>query len=187
MSGMTTPEPLEPDDVALMARIRHEDPDAFQRLVERHQRALLNFFARMGASNHSEDLAQETFVRLWNCRKKYKPKAKFTTFLYTLARHAWLDHLRKHTRFQLFAQRYREEMPTSTSGGLDRVRRELDIQDALNQLTPKLREVLVLAVLQGLNYREIARVLHVPVGTVKSRVFNALATLRRIYHEKDAR
>jgi len=40
MSGMTTPEPLEPDDVALMARIRHEDPDAFQRLVERHQRAL---------------------------------------------------------------------------------------------------------------------------------------------------
>jgi DNA-directed RNA polymerase specialized sigma24 family protein len=47
--------------------------------------------------------------------------------------------------------------------------------------------VLVLAVLQGLNYREIARVLHVPVGTVKSRVFNALATLRRIYHEKDAR
>ena len=123
-------EPLEPDDVALMARIRHEDPDAFQRLVERHQRALLNFFARMGASNHSEDLAQETFVRLWNYRKKYKPKAKFTTFLYTLARHAWLDHLRKHSRFQLFAQRYREEMPTSTSGGLDRVRRELDIQDA---------------------------------------------------------
>ena len=181
---MTTPEPLEPDDFALMALIRRGDHEAFQQLVERHQRPLLNFFWRMGASNHSEDLAQETFVRLWKYRKKYKAKAKFTTFLYTLARHAWLDHLRKHTRFQLFTQRYREDMPDSTDGGLDRLRRKLDIQDALNQLTPKLREVLVLAVHQGLSYKEIARVLHLPVGTVKSRVFNALATLRRMYHEK---
>ena len=139
----------------------------------------------MGASNHSEDLARRHSSG-YGIIAKYKPKAKFTTFLYTLARHAWLDTCASIPAFSCLPS-YREEMPTSTSGGLDRVRRELDIQDALNQLTPKLREVLVLAVLQGLNYREIARVLHVPVGTVKSRVFNALATLRRIYHEKDAR
>ena len=83
----------ETDDFALMARVRAGRADAFRTLVERHRRPLLNFFARMGASSHGEDLAQETFVRLWNYRKKYKPSAKFTTFLYTLARHAWLDHI----------------------------------------------------------------------------------------------
>lgn len=140
----------------------------------------------MGASNHGEDLAQETFVRLWNYRKKYKPAAKFTTFLYTLARHAWLDSVRRQSRFQLFTARYREEMPSSTDGGLGRLRRELDIQAALEKLSPKLREVLVLAVHQGLAYDEIAQILHIPVGTVKSRVFNALSTLQEMFHEDHA-
>ena len=173
----------ETDDFALMARVREGREDAFRHLVERHQRALLNFFARLGASHHGEDLAQETFVRLWNYRKKYKPAAKFTTFLYTLARHAWVDFLRRQTRFQLFASRYREEMPSATDGGLGRLRKELDIQAALERLSPKLREVLVLAVHQGLAYEEIAAILRIPVGTVKSRVFNALAALEEMFHE----
>lgn len=173
----------EPDDFALMARVRDDSEAAFRQLVERHQRPLLNYFARMGASTHGEDLAQETFLRLWNYRTKYKPAAKFTTFLYTLARHAWLDHIRKQNRFRLFAERYREEIPSSTDGGLARLRKNLDIQDALERLSPKLRETLVLAVHQALSYDEIADVLQVPVGTVKSRVFNALSTLQEIYHE----
>ena len=180
---MTDPVQPETDDIALMERVRNGNECAFRRLVERHQRPLLNFFARMGASTHGEDLAQETFLRLWNYRKKYKPVAKFTTFLYTLARHAWLDHIRRQNRFRLFAERYREEIPSSTDGGLGRLRRTLDIQDALNRLTPKLRETLVLAIHQGLTYDEIASVLRIPVGTVKSRVFNALATLQEMYHD----
>ena len=183
---MSDPVQPETDDFALMALVRQGREDAFRRLVERHQRPLLNFFARLGASNHGEDLAQETFVRLWNYRKKYKPAAKFTTFLYTLARHAWLDSVRRQSRFQLFAARYREEMPASTDGGLGRLRRQLDIQEALDKLSPKLREVLVLAVHQGLAYDEIAQILHIPVGTVKSRVFNALATLQEMFHEDHA-
>jgi RNA polymerase sigma-70 factor, ECF subfamily len=180
MSNSVQPES---DDFALMAGVRAGDEDAFRRLVLRHQRPLLNFFARMGASTHGEDLAQETFIRLWNYRTKYKPAAKFTTFLYTLARHAWLDHLRKQNRFRLFAERYRAEIPSSTDGGLARLRKNLDIQDALERLSPKLRETLVLAVHQALSYDEIADVLNVPVGTVKSRVFNALSTLQEIYHD----
>ena len=67
-----------------------------------------------------------------------------------------------------------------------RLRRQLDIQEALDKLSPKLREVLVLAVHQGLAYDEIAQILHIPVGTVKSRVFNALATLQEMFHEDHA-
>lgn len=173
----------ETGDFALMAQVREGREDAFRQLVERHRRPLLNFFARMGASNHGEDLAQETFVRLWNYRHKYKPAAKFTTFLYTLARHAWLDFVRRQIRFQLFSGRYREEIPSSTDGGLGQLRRKLDVQAALEKLSPKLREVLVLAVHQGLAYDEIAEVLRIPVGTVKSRVFNALAALKETFHE----
>lgn len=183
---MTGPVQHEPDDFALMAQVRNDREDAFRQLVERHQRPLLNFFARLGVSTHGEDLAQETFIRLWNYRKKYKPAAKFTTFLYTLARHAWLDYIRRQNRFRLFTERYREEMPVSTDGGLGRLRNQLDIQSALDHLAPKLRETLVLAVHQGLSYEEIAVVLHIPVGTVKSRMFTAFSKLQEMYNDKES-
>ena len=173
----------ETDDFALMAQVREDREDAFRLLLERHRRPVLNYFARMGASHHGEDLAQETFVRLWNYRKKYKPSAKFTTFLYVLARHAWLDFVRRQIRFKLFSDRYREEIPVSTDGGIGRLRRNLDVQAALEKLSPKLREVLVLAVHQGLAYDEIAEILRIPVGTVTSRVFNALASLQETFRE----
>ncbi len=173
-----------PDDYALMERVRAGDERAFAALVERHQRPLLNFFARMGASNHDDDLAQETFVRLWKYRMKYKPTAKFTTFLYTLARHAWLDHVRRAGRFADFFARYAEEAPGSTDGGLRALRKRMDIQTALEALPPRQREVLVLAVHQGQTYEEISQALSIPVGTVKSRVFNALNSLQeRFRHE----
>ena len=180
------PDSVQPetDDFALMAQVRAGREDAFAALMARHQRPVLNFFARMGASTAGEDLAQETFIRLWNYRKKYKPAAKFTTFLYTLARHAWLDYVRRQIRFRIFADRYREETPLFTDGGIGKLRKRLDIQAALDRLSPKLREVIVLAVHQGLAYDEIAAILSIPVGTVKSRVFNALSTLRETYDEK---
>ena len=174
----------EKDDFALMALVRAEREEAFRALVLRHQRPLLNYFVRLGASSHGEDLAQETFLRLWNYRKKYRPTAKFTTFLYTLARHVWLDYVRRQVRFKLFADRYRREMPAATDGGLGRLRRQLDVQAALDRLSPKLRDILVLAVHQGLSYDEIAAIVRIPVGTVKSRVFNALAALQEIYREE---
>ncbi len=180
MTGSVQPEP---DDLALMARVREGHEEDFRILVERHQRPLLNFFFRLGASNHAEDLVQETFIRLWKYRFKFKPRAKFTTFLYTLARHAWLDGWRRQNRFRLFLDRYREAAPTTTDGGLGAMVKTLDIQAALEQLTPKLRETLVLAVHQGLSYEEISEVLKVPVGTVKSRIFNALNIIKENYHE----
>ena len=97
---------------------------------------------------------------------------------------AWLDHVRRQIRFRIFAERYREEMPVCTDGGIGKLRKRLDIQAALDRLSPKLREVLVLAVHQGLAYDEIAAILSIPVGTVKSRVFNALSTLQEMFDEK---
>ena len=171
-------------DVALMGRVAKADESAFRELVERHQAPLLNFFTRLGASNVCEDLTQETFVRLWKYRDKYRPTAKFTTFLYTLARHAWLDFCRRQSRFSLFQERYAREAPRETDGGLPDLLKDMDVQAALDSLSAKHREVLVLAVHQGLRYEEIAQVLGIPEGTVKSRIFNALSSLQRMFRDE---
>ena len=177
-----TPDSPASDDFALMARVGRGDPEAFRALVLRHQGPLLNFFARNGVSS-PEDPAQETFVRLWKHRTDYRPSAKFTTFLYTIARNVLLDLRRGQSRFAAFRERYALEAPTASDGGLPRLRRDLDIQTALASLSPTLRETLVLAVCQGLPYEEVASILSIPVGTVKSRVFNALSILKERFRE----
>ncbi len=173
--------PAPDDDIALMLRLSAGDEAAFAPLLARHQTPLVNFFVRMGASIHdAEDLTQESFMRLWNYRTRYRPAAKFTTFLYTLARHAWFDHLRKQNRFARFFERCLEDAPTSSDGGIPQALRAMDLQSALSLLPEKQREVLVLAVCQGQSYADISQVLSIPVGTVKSRVFNALKTLQAL-------
>lgn len=76
------------EDIALMLRARDGDPGAFSELVEKHQRAIMNFFVRSGVYRGVEDLAQEAFLKLHRARRHYKPTAKFTTFLLLLL---WLQ------------------------------------------------------------------------------------------------
>ena len=155
---------------------------AFERLVRRHQQPLLNFFLRSGVDWDAEDLVQQTFIRLYGYRQRYRPRAKFTTFLYLLARQVWIDELRRRRRQQRLREQAREQAelaavaaPTAVAdaGFSD------ELQQALDRLSPRHREVVVLGVLQELEYAEIARILKIPVGTVKSRMFNGLRDLRR--------
>ena len=169
-------------DHELMGRIRAGDQDAFAVLIRRHQTPLLNFFRRLGASNESEDLVQDVFLRLYRYRDRYVHNAKFTTFLYTLARHVWADRWRKLQRILRIEDRARREMTTECDGNMGRVRDAMDTRQALEQLPDKLRIVLVLSICQGLRYGEIGEVLGIPEGTVKSRVFLALKSLKEIYH-----
>jgi len=170
-----------PDHV-LMGKTRAGDHDAFAVLIRRHQSPLLNFFRRLGANNESEDLVQDVFLRLYRYRDRYRHKAKFTTFLYTLARHVWADRWRKLQRIMRIEERARQEMTTQCDGNIGRTRDALDTQQALEQLPDKLRIVLVMSICQGLRYGEIGEVLGIPEGTVKSRVFLALKMLKEIYH-----
>jgi len=174
----------ELSDIELMERTGRDDREAFALLVRRHQQPLLNFFSRMGAYNDAEDLVQETFVRVYRYRQQYRPQAKFTTFLYTLARRVGVDRLRRLWRVEKTQARVTEENevtppvvnPTGLAG--------LDVPAALAALPEKLRETLVLSVYQGLAYEEIAGVLGIPVGTVKSRIFTALQRLKEWFDEK---
>ena len=157
---------------------------AFTELVQRHQKSLLNFFVRMGASSDGEDLVQETFIRLFRYRHRYKPAARFTTFLYHLARNVWADRGRKIVRLERLTADFQTELELAGQPPADRRAETPDLEAALDRLSPKLREVIVLNIYQGLRYQEVADVLEIPLGTVKSRINLALTALREILDER---
>lgn len=172
----------DPDSV-LMLEVAAGSDAAFTELIHRHQNGLLNFFVRMGVYHDAEDLVQETFVRLYKARSRYRPAARFTTYLYVLARHVWADRGRKVMRRDRLQTSLRTDM--EIEGGVARpsAASALDVQEALDGLSPKLRAVVVLNVYQGLQYHEIAEVLDIPLGTVKSRMNLALKELREKFDE----
>jgi RNA polymerase sigma-70 factor (ECF subfamily) len=172
-------EPISPSDVDLMLRAaRDDDRGAFAELVRRHQRPLMNFFARCGVYGDVEDLAQETFIRLYRYRSRYTPTAKFTTFLYLLARQTRIDALRRSQRRDALHDRVGAETPQEAEPTVVARGEGLDVSAALARLSEPMREVVVLSVMQGLTQNEVSDVLKIPVGTVKSRLFVALQRLR---------
>ncbi len=170
-----------------MLRAAGGSREAFEELIARHQRGLLNFFSRMGAYTEAEDLVQETFLRVFRYRRRYRPTAKFTTFLYVLGRNVWADLGRKAARRErLDASLQTDAEITPRDEGKGGGGARLDVQSALNRLSPKLREVVVLNVYRGLSYQEVADTLGIPLGTVKSRLNLALHELRKFFDEDKA-
>lgn len=174
------------DDIARMERVRGGDVGAFAELIRDHQRGLVNFFNRMGAYRDAEDLTQETFLRLYKYREKYRPLAKFTVFLYMLARHVQVDYWRRR-RPDLEVLAAEPPEPTDGAASLSPERNlngHIDIKWALEKLPPKLRMVMIMSVYQNMKYEDIAVALGIPVGTVKSRMFLAIRCLREVLDEK---
>ena len=184
VSGEPIGNEQSPDpDAELMTEVSRGSEIAFTVLVRRHQNPLLNFFTRMGAMSDGEDLVQETFVRLFRYRDRYRPTARFTALLYHLARNVWADRGRKDARFERLTSGLRAESAVSSGPDFTGPGERLDVDAALRKLSPKLREVIVLNVYQRLRYQEIADVLGIPLGTVKSRINLAVAALKEILHD----
>ena len=139
-------------DRDLMTQARAGDQAAFALLIRRHQDPLLNFFRRMGVSNDAEDLVQETFLRLFKYRKKYEPRAKFTTFLYRLAGQVRVDWWRKAERQRRLSEKLKAQGPKEPPGPETRI----DMADMLMRLPDDSREIIVMRIYQGLQYADIA-------------------------------
>ena len=170
-------------DAELMALAKKGETPAFAGLVQKYQNVLLNFFLRKGVSyDDGQDLAQQTFLRLWNYRKKYEPQAKFTTFLFLLAGQVAVDFYRTETRRRTLVEGLTQETEVRADGVQPRsiLAEGDDVRRAVARLPEGLRDVVELGVFQDLPYGDIAEILGIPVGTVKSRMFNALRKLKDI-------
>jgi len=151
--------------------------------ARKFEKNLLNFFWRQGVSlSDGEDLVQETYLRLWKYRNDYRPTAKLSTFLFLLARQVRIDALRRTVRRENREESWGREQPEAAGpvalGAKD------DVRWALARLSDPLREVVELGVLQDLPYAEVAAILDIPVGTVKSRMHNALKELKEVFDER---
>jgi RNA polymerase sigma-70 factor (ECF subfamily) len=183
MSLSSAPTPTTLDDAALMLRVRNGDHGAFSIIMKAYEKKVLNFFIRLGVQYDAEDLTQQTFLRLYRYRDRYEPTAKVSTFLFLMARQVWIDELRKRSRRKKLSESLAKETEGDTArSAADEVAATgtTDLQQALATLPESMRIVIELGVYQELPYSEIARILEIPEGTVKSRMFNALAQLRRM-------
>lgn len=161
---------------------------AFDELVARYGKKLLNFFLRSGVIYDAEDLVQQTFLRLYRYRYRYMPNAKLSTFIYMLARQTWIDELRRRKRRGGVMMPMEDGLAEKVESGEKSPSQESDARQdvlkALDCLSDPLRQVVVLGAIEELPYSEVAEILGIPEGTVKSRMFNALAKMRE-FLEKD--
>ena len=151
--------------------------------ARKFEKNLLNFFWRQGVSyEEGEDLVQETYLRLWKYRREYRPTAKLSTFLFLLARQVRIDALRRQVRRAGREERWGREQPTAEGPKVSGERE--DVRWAVARLSEPLRDVVELGVFQDLPYAEVAEILGIPTGTVKSRMSNALKKLKEIFDEQ---
>jgi RNA polymerase sigma-70 factor (ECF subfamily) len=190
----TRPAENDPDQEAITA-FRDGDPGAFDRLVRRHQDRVYRLARRLlSDADAALDAAQETFVKAWRALPRFQGNALFTTWLTRIAINQCRNELRrrrtvKHTRpLSLDAPApgsgaLRGEMLAAMGPQAWEVARgrEVDagIRAALSHLDAEAREVLLLREVEDLSYEDMAEVLDVPVGTVRSRLHRARAELRR--------
>ena len=190
----------DPHDRELMARIQAGDVGAFELLYARYSHPLLNFFFQMCFDRvAAEDYLQETFLRVWRARQSYRPIGKVSTWLFQIAKNFWLNEREKMKRRPFHTVVGGDEAQarwanlaasggeTSPSGAASAKETAAAIQRAVADLSGKLRLTFVMARYQRLPYREIAAILEIPVGTVKSRVALAERTLRARLDPGDAR
>ncbi len=180
-------------DTALVLRAQANDRAAFNEIVLRYKAKVYNYIFRMVHSAlDAEDLTQETFVRAYLSIRSFQSRSSLNTWLFRIATNLCIDFSRKNRRVQGMTTSLSQE-GEEDSGDVEReipdsaydpqrllMNTELGnkLNEALMELPIKLRTVVLMYDIEGLPYEEIANVLSCPLGTVKSRLFNARGVLR---------
>jgi RNA polymerase sigma-70 factor, ECF subfamily len=180
-------------DVDLMRRIKAGDEDALRTLIERHQRTVINVIHRaIGDAWEAEDLAQRVFVQVYRSAPRYKPTAKFTTWLFTITHNTILNEHRRRGRHAAESLDAMTRPDNSDEAGIqladaraadpasEAAGREVQerIQHAIGRLPEAQRTAVILCRFEGLAYEEIAKVLGCSVSAVKSLLHRARQTLK---------
>ena len=177
-------------DLSLVERCRTDDDAAFGEVVTRYKAKIYNYVYRMtGSADDAEDLTQEVFIRMYTSIDTFRGQSSLNTWLFRIAGNLCIDRFRRtKNRVPAFSL---DEPPGDETGTLEvadetyaphrlfeNAEMAEQIQAALSKLPDKLRTALLLHDIEGLPYEEIAEIAGCPLGTVKSRLFNARMQLR---------
>ena len=164
-------------ETELMLQVKAGDRAAFEEIFRLYQKPLANYLYRLtGNRTRSEDLLQDTFLRLWKAAPNYEPSAKVSTYVFRIAHNLFLNDAARRREKALESM----EAETRSDPASDLSRREIRsaVQKAVEALPEGEREVLLLSEYSGFKYAEISEILGIPVGTVKSRMFSAVQRLK---------
>ncbi len=179
-------------DVAWMRRVQSGDMDALALLIDEHKNRVTAGVARMaGPGFDAEEITHEVFVRVWKSAARYEPSARFTTWLFTIARNLVLNEIRYKTRHPTVSRDALSQEGGAMEEGAPEagvrpdsalLASELEeaIDRALQALPENQRTAVVMRRYEELSYEEIAGVLEVSVSSVKSLLFRARTTLREL-------
>jgi len=175
---------LPDDDLDLVAKARAGDLDAFGTLVTRHQHRLVRFVRVMMSSapdrDAAEDVAQEAFLRAYRALGQFRGQSTFRTWLYQIATNVARTHSAKR-RDRKETQEPETQYERDRPSGENIERRVIahdQLRQALQELPDDWREAVVLRDIEGLEYKEIAELLKIPIGTVESRIFRGRQRLK---------
>jgi RNA polymerase sigma-70 factor (ECF subfamily) len=184
---------LRDPDIRLMLRVRANEAGAFEELVELYQHRLVAVMHHLvGNAEEAEDLAQEVFLRVYRARQKYRPRAKFSTWLFTIANNLALNHLRSRSRKPVVPLTVNDSGPLGPRPAEQLVRdqaaqpvhrlqqQELAalVQQAIQGLNERQRAAVILNKFEDMNYAEIAEVMGLTTKAVKSLLSRARTNLR---------
>ena len=167
----------------LISRAARDDADAFRQLVETYQTPAYRLAARMCGPDGAEDVTQEAFLAAWRGLPQFRGDCRFSTWLYRLVNNAAIDYLRREKRHRDTGDVDDLELPDGDPSPQELAEQSdtrTAVRRGLDRLSPEHRQVLLLRYMQELDYGEIAQVLDVSEGTVKSRIARARLALRKI-------
>lgn len=174
-------------DAELMQRIGRGELKAFDTLYYRYARRLGGFFLRMLAYDtaKAEDMVQELFARVWTHRSEYRSTQPFATWLYAMAYNLCKNEYRHEAVHQAYVEQcqQREEPTEESSEVMERDELRQHLRQVVQSLPTVQRDVFLLHYDEELTIPEVAHIVGCPEGTVKSRLYTALESVKRIMNE----
>lgn len=182
---------MEHREQLLLERAKSGDVAAFEELIDAYQKKVFNLALRIiGNYDDAADLAQETFVRIYKAISNFKEQSSFSTWVYRITTNVCLDEIRKRKNKKVVSLdedihmddgEMKRQVVSGDPGPDEAAEREevrRTVNNAINKLPEDQRVVITLRDLQGMSYEEIAKVLALPAGTVKSRINRARLALK---------
>jgi len=182
------------EDYKFVSLCKKGDVDAFEVLVKKHQKKMLNIAYRMlGSYEEACEIVQDSFVSAYKAIRDFEGKARFSTWLYTIVMNLSKNRL-KQLKTQLYHEQVSIDDPVLTDNGnikaeavsnepsileqLEKKEFQQKVQGCINSLDDEFKEVLILRDIQGFSYDEISKILKIAEGTVKSRLFRSREALK---------